>query len=476
MTTLPNDIDEIIRQARIVTDRITIREGTANVPIQAFEYTTNRWEEVTMANISTNNTATAVINATNPTNPRPIPIQVTVRRDGYTWAIFVSINNGQVDLPPIDTIKALLPPAHKHYLGGRHSRRRSAIFYLRSALDRGLPTAVLHDALKAWAFSYASNNEPAESISNYTPQNEDDAFLLRAQPATIVVGGHAYKLVPTGERDISSMLKHVRNKAKAIADVEISAKRDRATNDSRILIAEAIQRANVIRAEVEQLRASLGNQAPEWARNSGRPIRKSGNNWQIGLNVITYIEDIRYRVERWRSTIHWTPTHPHNPDYYNYHPMDMWLTLNPEGAYTMYDIRADDWFTVHTTNERGCMTLQALPPRINNPTDLVNLERGLSRGMRVVNLNSPLWTDINRMYPLFVEQLPFSVKEWLAGRMTIDPGTGVTPVDYLAHLNRGRGAGSQVSWDRVESDVQEAEYTFTVPANTATNAPVRIEE
>jgi len=63
---------------------------------------------------------------------------------------------------------------------------------------------------------------------------------------------------PTGERDISSMLKHVRNKAKAIAEVEISAKRDRSIADSRILIAEATNRANAIRVEVEQLRASLG--------------------------------------------------------------------------------------------------------------------------------------------------------------------------------------------------------------------------
>jgi hypothetical protein len=400
----------------------------------------------------------------------PDNIQVIVRRDTYgTWFVRVSHNGSTMPLPEIGVIKSLLPPEWKRLLGGRHSRRRRVDYYLIQALEAGLPTQVLHDTLQAWAFTWVRATAEASSEVS-VPQSQDDSFLLKAQPATIFVGGKSFKLVPTGERNNTNIYRHIRDKAKAIAQIEVQAKLDKAQTDARILVSEANERARVVRAEVDQLRASLGNQAPEWVRNSGRPIRLYNGRWEVGIKVSTYLEDIRYRVGNWGATLHWSPVHPadRGEDYYVSRPMWMWFILgSPEGGYTMSSIHSDQWLTVHTTS-RACMEIQGLPRHITSDANLRSLEQGISRGIRVINWNSPLSTSLNSMYPLYVEQIPEMFKRLIRAEVnTPQPGTGVTPAQYLEQINRN---GVVLSWDRIETDVEELNYTFTVGATTA-NVP-----
>src|SRR5208283_644029 len=132
-------------------------------------------------------------------------------------------------------------------------------------------------------------------------------FLLNAQPATLLVGGKVFRLVPTGEVDSTRLITQVRNKAKAVAAVEAGAIRSNAITDSRVLISEAEERARVIRVEIDRLRAEAGARPPRWAEECGRGIKYNANNraYYIALNIITYVEEIRYRVSEWQGTVYW---------------------------------------------------------------------------------------------------------------------------------------------------------------------------
>jgi len=454
-------IEEVTRLDDI--DRVIIREGTANRQVAAYQFINGEWRG-NMATLDTNQLANELRQPEPPTDV----IQVIVRRDNYgLWYIRVTRNNSNMALPEINVIKSLLPPEWKRILGGRHSRRRRTDYYLQQALEQGLPTQVLHDTLQAWAFTWVRATAEASSEAP-VPQSQDDSFLLRAQPATIFVGGKSFKLVPTGERDNTNIYRHIRDKAKGIAQIEVQAKLDKAQTDARIMVSEAQGRVETIRREVEQLRASMVNQAPEWARQSGRPIKLMDERWWIGLRVSTYLEDIRYRVDRWRGTVHWNPIRIPGRDeaYYSSRPMQMWLRLSTDGRYAVNEVRGDIWHTVHNTTTGTCMELQGMPARVINMDNLVAVERGISRGMRVINFNSPLSHALNVFYPLYAEQLPDMVKNLITGNASYpNPDATTTPEQYLIRSNEGRPANNpRISWDRIESDAEELNYTFNVPA------------
>lgn len=402
-------------------------------------------------------------------------VGVIVRRNPHYggWEIRVNRNGANMGLPDVGVIKSLLPPEWKRLLGGRHSRRRRTDYYLTQALEAGLPTQVLHDTLQAWAFTWIKATAEVSSIANAPSPSADESFLLTAQPATIFVGGKSFKLVPTGERNNTNIYRHIRDKAKAVAQIEVQAKLDKAQTDARIMIAEANERATATRREVEQLRASLGNQAPEWARLSGRPIKYADGSWYIGLKVSTYLEDIRYRVDAWHATLHWNPIRvpSHNEAYYQARPMPAWFLLSADGRYDMYYVMADYWNTVHTA-DRACMELQGLPTRVDSFNRLRDLENAISRGVRVINWNSPLSRSWDRFYPLYQEQIPPMFKSIILQEISLPEGNAggiATPEEYLTRANSGAPEGRpRISWDRVETDAQDLAYTFTVGPTTGT--------
>jgi hypothetical protein len=413
----------------------------------------NRWvgSDNTEIEVLPNGNWSMVPSGQPPTKQR---IHVRVWQGQYgSREISVKVNGEEQGMPSCKAICSLLSQAHRNKL---KRSSNSSLYNYREALENGLPPQALHDALKA--FYVAKMSQPALAESD-TELSEDDRLLLRAQPATMLVGGKVYRLVPTGETNVSSLIKGVRRKAITLAETEANGIKERAQVDSRAIISEAESRAQATREEIDRLRASQANMPPEWAYRNGCPMKFRDGRWHIGIYVGCFLESIRYRVQNWHSTLWWNAIHPpnHGLDYYENRAMLMWVRLTATGTYSLNDVISDKWSTIHTRSYT-CMELQGLPRMINSWDNLLRLRNAITRGMLVANLNSPLNVNLEEMYPPFREQLPEPVVRLLqpGNRISIDPGAGVTPAQYLERV-------PWLRWDRIVADEVEAAETFHLP-------------
>jgi hypothetical protein len=402
--------------------------------------------------------------------PVPVPpkdrvyVKVAKGDDSYgrdSWVISVRINKEEKDLPEALVVRGFLPEKDKHFISARQRRYRSSYNVLQDALRAGLSPQTLHDALKAWVMA-AFFSFSAEST---TPIDDETSYLLKAQPATLEVGGKVFKLVPCGEVDVRPLITRVRTKALAGAKAESAVILTKAKTDARLVVSSAEVSAQSIKAEVELLRREASSMLPTWVRDSSRAAYWSGGRWWVQLNVNCRIKEIRLTVSEWRMVFYWNPltwpvglsTRDRVEDYYVYHPMHLFVRLNPEGKYTLDDVRhaaTSQESTVHTSRERTCMALQLLPPALNTRSDLIALEKGISRGMQVVNLNSPLSRDYHNFYPDFKAQIPPIVAKWLTGHLNIYPmRTGQSLAAF-------QEANPSITWDRTESLEQEGAGVF----------------
>jgi hypothetical protein len=396
--------------------------------------------------------------------PAPPPrtrISVKVGRDpryendrGY-WITEVKVDGLIVNLPDKDIIRGFLPQGDKAKLP-RGRRYRNVTSILSEALNAGLSPQSLHDALKAWAVAANSPVRPAESDFNL---DDETSYLLHAQPATLEVGGKVFKLVPAGEIDVRPLIKRVRVKALAGARAEAVTITSKAKVDARLVVSSAESSAANIRAEVEVLRREISSQLPNWVKISSRPAIWFSNAWWVGLGVSCRVKEIRFTVNEWHTVLYWNPI-PYPVDmneenrayYWTSHKMRLWVRLNPEGRYTLDDVRhlGDGFSTVHSDGGRVCMSLQGLPGVLTSREHLISLENAISRGMQVVNLNSPLSRDYNNFYPDFKGQIPVIVRKWLTGHIT----------RAEQRLNAWSELNPNITWDRVESLEQEGAGVF----------------
>jgi hypothetical protein len=410
--------------------------------------------------------ATSVVGTPDPLPPAPSRTRISVKvgRDpryeagrGY-WIVEVKVDGSPVNLPDKDIIRGFLPQGDKVKLA-RGRRYRNVTSVLSGALNAGLSPQSLHDALKAWAVAANSPVRPAESDFNL---DDETSYLLHAQPATLEVGGKVFKLVPAGEIDVRPLIKRIRVKALAGARAEAVTITSKAKVDARLVVSSAENSAASIRAEVEVLRREISSQLPNWVKVSGRPAIWAGNQWWVGLNVSCRVKEIRFTVNEWHTVLYWNPV-PYPIDmneenrayYWTRHKMRLWVRLNPEGRYTLDDVRhlVDGFSTVHSDG-RVCMSLQGLPSTLTSREHLISLENAISRGMQVVNLNSPLNRDYNNFYPDFKGQIPVIVRKWLTGNIIIAPTRTGQEIGRWMELN------PNITWDRVESLEQEGMGVF----------------
>lgn len=375
------------------------------------------------------------------------------------WNIHVHVNGKEQDLPEIGIIRAYLPEAEKKLVPAKARRYRSTFNILRDSLNAGLSPQSLHDALKAWALTIF--NQPTSAESEGTVDDET-SYLLKAQPATLEVGGKVFKLVPAGEIDVRPLITRVRRKALAGARVESATILTKAKTDARLVVSSAENAYANIRAEIETLRREVASQLPQWVKDSQRPAFFRSQTWYVRLLVTCKVKEIRLTVREWNRILYWNaiPIDPRinwDANYHEDHKMPLWLRLNPGGRYTLEDVShgSDGWSTVHTAN-RTCMALQALPPAIKTNNDLINLEAAISRGLQVVNLNSPLSQGWSDYWPDFKAQLPVTVKKWIVGDINIHP----------TRLNQTMAQWQVIypnyTWDRVETIEEEAQGMFNV--------------
>jgi len=109
-----------------------------------------------------------------------------------------------------------------------------------------------------------------------------------------------------------------------------------------------------------------------------------------------------------------------------------------------------------------CMELQGMPPALTCNDELKALENIISRGMMVVNLNSPLCTDPNRYWPDFREQIHPTPLRLMA---TLGRSDQYIVPNGLS-MERYKEANPGLAWDRFETIQQETDGIFRVPAET----------
>lgn len=388
-----------------------------------------------------------------------VRIKVRVWRDTHTyssrWNIVVKVlKPGQAwtacELPNIAAIKPFIPDSERPKLGRERNNSYRALV---GGLDNGISPQVIVDALKAWAMASASQASSAEGDSTL---DEEGLSLLRANPATLEVGGKVYRLVPTGEINVQPLIRRVKVKALAQATLESQGIRTRAQADARVVVNEAEQRAARIREEIEVARRGANAQAPAWVRASGRAHYWDGSYWNVELRVGCKVREIRWTVNHWGAggtVLYWNPIRiPGKRDeYYNSRKMPAWVRLGAEGAITLRSVFMKD-FTVTHISSYCCMGLQGVPTRIADLNNLNALEVVLTRGMQVVNLNSPLSNSPGHYWPDFKEQLPEIVLQKLQELVSF---TSASPEEHLRHY-------PNVTWDRSEAITVESDSTFTV--------------
>ncbi len=391
-------------------------------------------------------------------SPNPPRIYVRVHReDGRGgWDVSVRVGQESRDLPPTSVIKSLLNPADKHWLTGRQGRRMSTLRLLRNALEAGLPAQSLHDALRAWAMANENRISTVESVMPIGGIDAETANLLRAQPATLEVGGRVFRLTPIHEVDMRPLITRTRQRAIATAQVEVTAMTERARTDARVMTTEAERSASRIRADAENAARVAGARVPNWIRDSGRQHYWDRQYWCVRLSIGCLIRDIRLYVSEWGTTLHWKPIYPvHNMEWYQDRRIWAWLRVNENGGWDKHSVftREDEYTTPHIDSFM-CMDLQSQPRLVNNMDSLNALEATLTRGMQVINLNSPLSREVPRYFPEIRDQMPSVPAKIMIGTYAVR-GNRLSMADWKA-------ANPTITWDSEETIAQENSGTFSV--------------
>ncbi len=407
-------------------------------------------------------------------HPHPLPVRthVQVHRDSYNnWSVSVRVGTEQKDLPSIAVIKALINPADKHWLPSRQGRRHSTLRLLKVALEGGLSAQSLHDALRAWVMATENQVTDAESSIPASGVDAATATLLRAQPATLEVGGRVFRLVPAREIDVRPLITRVRQRTIAQARVETDALRERARTDARVVTGEAERQAARMRAEAEEAARRAGAKVSDWVRDSGRPHYYASERWYVEMKVNCFLRDIRFLVREWGVVLHWNPTRVANHEiaWYslNENKCPLWFRVTEDGRYDKNSIFGSDWDTPHIGSYM-CMELQNQPPVIRSIEHLVALEKAINRGMQVLNLNSPISRRVDNYHPAIKEQIPSIPAQFLKGDINIVPG--------VASIEEWQMINPRITWDNAESLVEEGRGTFNVGDPVPTlPVPPRIE-
>ena len=469
-----NPVEEVIfhRISRTVDRPWTNREA------RAFDLLSMLAPNGIAANITTGNVGLAPGNVvlappTPPAPPLPPPpkIHVRVYRDspmlsyrGNEWYVECQLNGVSKDLCDITTLKSFMlkKDAARLPKGTRHG----TLHYIRIALNGGMDPNIIANALKAWLASTVA--QPTEARVDYT-LNEDTASLLNMLPATLEVGGIAYRLIPAGGVDLRPLVSRTRTKVIEASKAEGDRIKRQATEDGKIAVRSAEREAARIRQEAEAAKAAMRNYPPEWllklAMNSSRPIRKGMYGWEIGISCLMKVEQIRLSINSWNKVLLWKPlrTREMGGIYWSMNRLQLWVPVADlaSGAYSLGMVHSNGpHTTTHIHTSKTCMSLQGLPADIMSDTNLKALEAAISRGMEVVNLSSPLDRDTTRYHPVFLAQLPPVVVKQLNGEIN-------DPNNYRLSEKAFKERVPDFTWDDTMTYVEEAKQTFTLPASAS---------
>lgn len=422
-----------------------------------------------MATARAANVAEQPAGAAQPAAPRAPRYRVRVVNEATPEAPhweFSLLKDGEHINGPGDK-RALIPflpaPWDKVLMADRSRYQRGFVQGLRACLSAGMAPQLAADALKGWMVINEGVPMEAEAADVGGP-DETALLLAKAQPAILTAGGFSYRLVPVHGVDHKPSYQKIARKMKQIAEAQTAGIVEAAKQSARIAIADAREEANAAREEMAALRRNMGNHAPAWIRDTGRAVRwaSTAGRWEIELFIGLKITEIVDTIEPWNVTLVWRPILSPRDLSTTRNKARAWVPISADGTYDFRAIHLANGMgnTVHISTGSTCMHLQGLPTSIGNIDHIRSLENALTRGMQVINLNSPLeYGDFNEVY---AQQIPPAVRDMLsAGRRSFPhnaSGAYLSLENYVQQALRG-----VASWQETRTLREEADETFTLP-------------
>lgn len=409
---------------------------------------------------------------TTPVVPAPAPripprVRVEITREGegsreYQFKVTIDGTLWAEGLPATVHVRQYLPTSARNGLRLRRKTGWSNASYYNDALNNGTVTLQqMADALKAYHLARITEGAQTSAVSQ--SEHEDDLALLRIQPAMLVVGGLAYKLVPTDARDMRNPLRGIRQRAIAAARGEARRITEVATRDARNVTTQAVEEAERMREEMRRERERAGMAAPpQWLAESGYFFRPDPDNrgaWIVTFPFDAHIDHWQMYVPNWQRTLYWDSLDVEGPMV-----RDMWVNIriHAEGQYTMHDV----WATAgaespHISESWTCMDLQGLQGTIKTGGQFRSLVAGLERGMKVVNMNSLLNKNMNGWHPFIQAQVPDGIRVMLTKNADGDLPTELWPMN--THLQRMQDwPANEVTWNNSRTTAEEGAEVFRV--------------
>ena len=353
---------------------------------------------------------------------QPLPrVTVRIHKEGAgtyrgAWQFDLKVDGQPKQVPRSTlTVKQFLPKEYKQSLRVIRNSSYNTETELQRVLEEGtIPTRILADALKAYL---VSKLEQAQDVQVDSRADAEDIALLKAQPATLLVGGVAWQLVPAGGRDMRAQLKGIRARVKKGAADEVARLKEQGAAEAKLVVRSAELQAEAQRKDLAKLKAAVEREAasrpPQWLLDSKRMFRLRGaGEWEVEINVLAKVLRVELTAPSWGNVLLSWAALPLT----SYEKLECRLRVQQDGNYDLSYVYASDprGCAPHISVDSLCMTLQGLPATISSAEDITIVQAAISRGMEVVNLASLLNYTPNEWLPSLKKQMPRGVLQLLA--------------------------------------------------------------
>lgn len=292
--------------------------------------------------------------------------------------------------PEVNQLRAYLPSGlkdlHRHY------------YSVEDALGGGVNPQILSSALAAW-FTEHPNVQGAEPVLT------EGAAEMPDNTAYLAVGDYIYKMVPVRQASSSKAVRLMRERVRVEIERVREGLRQQASQEAQQVIAQANQRAELIRQEIARERAaeSSARRFPLWLDGTpvktGTGITDSGRLFAMSKTQLV-ITSLSHGDKKW----------PMNP---TGKPIEVnfWLPLNGSPDYVRLEEGAKD--LPHVTSASSCLKIGETVAEVNSMERLRAFSNQVTRAFSVINLASLLSSDIDCWNPEVVALLPPAIKAWL---------------------------------------------------------------
>jgi hypothetical protein len=339
------------------------------------------------------------------------PRTVRIYRRDRTWVI----DSGGRTRPEMRSLLTYLPE-------GTRTTARSCSS-IEDGLSMGINPQLLSGALSAWYTEHPNAPGTTGALEVTVPEGISE---LPDNTAYLALGDFIYRMVPVRQARTGKALITMRAKMQREIEALRVSLREQAGRESEQLIAQAQQRAAIIRAEAEQVRLAIASdnalRFPSWLQNI--PVKSyDGRQWAMRPVAITF-QWVSHGLLRWPTK---TLTETLEGRTVR---LQLWLPLDgtPERV-SLVDTR--DGFLPHIIVGACCVKLGEPVQAITSLERLDKFGQQISRAMSTINLASLLSPNVVSWNPQVVRLLPDAIKAWLEthrDNVSQRTGEGLPPV------------------------------------------------